>query len=54
MLARGTDRWGHFDLFEPPTVEFDTATHGLVCDRYAENYREQVKRHERLFAPEQV
>jgi len=54
MLARGTDTWGHFDLFEPPTVEFDTATHGLVYDRYAENYREQVKRHERLFAPERV
>jgi non-heme Fe2+,alpha-ketoglutarate-dependent halogenase len=51
MLARGTDKWGHFDLFEPPTAEFDTATHGLVYERYAENYREQVKRHERLFAP---
>ena len=54
MLARGTDRWGHFDLFEPPTVEFDTATHGVVYDRYAENYREQVKRHESLFAPERI
>ena len=54
MLARGTDRWGHFDLFEPPTVEFDTATHDFVYKRYAENYREQVKRHERQFAPAQA
>ncbi len=51
MLVRGTDKWGHFDLFEPPTMEFDTARHDVVYDRYAENYREQVKRHEREFAP---
>ena len=52
MLARGTDRWGHFDLHDPPTVEFDTARHDVVYNRYAENYREQVKRHEAAFAPE--
>jgi hypothetical protein len=52
MLARGTDRWGHFDLFDPPVAEFDTATHEHVYNRYAENYREQVKRHERQFAPQ--
>ena len=50
MLARGSDKWGHFDLYEPPTVEFDTATHGPVYERYAANYREQVKRHDELFA----
>ena len=52
MLARGTDRWGHFDLYDPPTIEFDTERHDLVYNRYAENYREQVKRHEHAFAPE--
>ena len=52
MLVRGTDRYGHFDLYDPPTVEFDTATHGTVYDRYAENYREQVRRHDALFAPQ--
>lgn len=51
MLARGTDRWGHFDLYDPPTVEFDTARHDVAYNRYAENYREQVKRHEAAFAP---
>jgi hypothetical protein len=52
MLARGTDKAGHFELFDPPTAEFDTARHERVYDRYAENYREQVKRHERQFAPQ--
>jgi ectoine hydroxylase-related dioxygenase (phytanoyl-CoA dioxygenase family) len=51
MLARGTDRFGHFDLYDPPTVEFDTARHDVVYGRYAENYREQVKRHEAAFKP---
>jgi len=51
MLARGTDRFGHFDLYDPPAAEFDTARHGLVYDRYAENYRVQVKRHESQFKP---
>jgi non-heme Fe2+,alpha-ketoglutarate-dependent halogenase len=52
MLVRGQDKWGHFDLYDPPKVEFDTETHGTVYERYAENYREQVKRHEELFAPQ--
>ena len=51
MLARGTDRFGHFDLYDSPAAEFDTARHGLVYDRYAENYRVQVKRHESQFKP---
>jgi len=52
MLVRGTDRWGHFDLYDAPKVEFDIGTHGAVYERYARNYREQVKRHEELFAPQ--
>lgn len=54
MLVRGQDRWGHFDLYDPPTVEFDTARHANVFERYSENYRVQVVRHERQFAPERV
>jgi len=52
MLVRGQDKGGHFELFEPPAIEFDAARHSLVYERYAENYREQVKRHEELFAPQ--
>jgi hypothetical protein len=52
MLVRGTDRWGHFDLYDPPKIEFDIGTHGAVYERYARNYREQVKRHDELFAPQ--
>lgn len=52
MLVRGADRWGHFDLYDPPGIEFDTETHGPVYERYAANYREQVKRHEEQFAPQ--
>ena len=51
MLARGTDRYGHFDLYDPPAVEFDVERQKVVYDRYAENYVVQVKRHERDFAP---
>jgi hypothetical protein len=53
MLVRGEDHYGHFDLIEPPTAERDTAAlavHQHVSDRYRENYREQVRRHERMFA----
>ncbi len=50
MLVRGSDHWGHFDLFDPPTVEFDSARHDTVVGRYAENYRAQVALHERRFA----
>ena len=52
MLVRGQDKGGPFELFEPPAEEFDTARHSLAYERYAENYREQVKRHEELFAPQ--
>lgn len=53
MLVRGVDTYGHFDLIEPPSAERDAAalaTHQLVSDRYRENYWEQVKRHEQMFA----
>jgi hypothetical protein len=48
MLVRGEDRYGHFDLYDPPMAERDAAalaTHQDVSDRYRENYREQVTRH---------
>ena len=53
MLVRGEDRFGHFDLFDPPAAERDTAAlamHQEVSDKYRENYREQVVRHEQRFA----
>jgi non-heme Fe2+,alpha-ketoglutarate-dependent halogenase len=54
MLVRGEDRYGHFDLVDPPSGERDTAAlaaHQAVSDRYRENYRLQVDRHEQRFAP---
>jgi hypothetical protein len=54
MLVRGQDRWGHFDLYDPPAAEFDTARHADVFERYSENYRVQVERHERQFGAERV
>jgi non-haem Fe2+, alpha-ketoglutarate-dependent halogenase len=53
MLVRGEDRYGHFDLIDPPGAERDAAAlavHQAVSDRYRENYRIQVERHERAFA----
>ena len=53
MLVRGEDRYGHFDLIEPPGGERDAAAlaaHQDVSDRYRENYRLQVGRHEQRFA----
>ncbi len=53
MLVRGQDRYGHFDLIDPPTAERDAAAltvHQQVSDRYRANYNEQVLRHERQFA----
>ena len=53
MLVRGEDRFGHFDLVEPPGRERDAAAlaaHQEVSDRYRENYGIQVTRHERRFA----
>jgi non-haem Fe2+, alpha-ketoglutarate-dependent halogenase len=48
MLVRGEDRYGHFDLVDPPAAERDAAAlavHQQVSDRYRENYRVQVERH---------
>jgi hypothetical protein len=53
MLVRGEDRYGNFDLIEPPGGERDAAAlsaHQDVSDRYRENYRIQVERHEQRFA----
>jgi hypothetical protein len=53
MLVRGEDRYGHFDLIDPPGGERDAAAlaaHQEVSDRYRENYRQQVERHEQRFA----
>ena len=49
MLVRGEDRYGHFDLIDPPSAERDPAAlavHQEVSDRYRANYNVQVKRHE--------
>ena len=53
MLVRGEDRYGHFDLIDPPKAELDPealAVHQAVNDAYRANYREQVKRHEARYA----
>jgi ectoine hydroxylase-related dioxygenase (phytanoyl-CoA dioxygenase family) len=51
MLVRGEDRYGHFDLVEPPSAERDAASLAVhQSDQYRENYRIQVGRHEREFA----
>ena len=53
MLVRGEDKYGHFDLYDPPRVERDAAAlamHQEVSDRYRENYRHQVTQHEEYFA----
>ena len=53
MLVRGEDKFGHFDLYDPPKAERDVAAlamHQEVSDRYRENYRHQVTRHEEYFA----
>jgi hypothetical protein len=52
MLVRGEDRYGHFDLIDPPVAERDAAAlavHQQVSDRYRENYNIQVRRHAQLF-----
>ena len=52
MLVRGEDRYGHFDLVDPPSAERDAAAlavHQQVSDRYRENYKIQVQRHEREY-----
>ncbi len=53
MLVRGEDKFGYWDLVDPPTGERDDAalaTHQQVSDRYRENYRIQVARHDERFA----
>ena len=52
MLVRGEDRYGHFDLIDPPAAERDAAAlavHQEVSDRYRANYNVQVKRHAEQF-----
>ena len=53
MLVRGQDRHGNFELIEPPKAERDAAalkTHQEVSERYRENYKIQVVRHDERFA----
>lgn len=53
MLVRGEDKFGHWDLIDPPAGERDAAalaTHQQVSDRYRENYNIQVVRHDERFA----
>jgi non-haem Fe2+, alpha-ketoglutarate-dependent halogenase len=53
MLVRGEDTYGNFDLIEPPSAERNAAAlavHQLVSDRYRENYKIQVTRHEQQYA----
>ena len=53
MLVRGQDRYGHFDLIDPPKAELDEAgiaTHQAVNQAYNDNYNLQVQRHEALYA----
>jgi non-haem Fe2+, alpha-ketoglutarate-dependent halogenase len=52
MLVRGADRYGYWDLIDPPASERDAAalaTHLQVSERYRENYTVQVERHEQRF-----
>jgi ectoine hydroxylase-related dioxygenase (phytanoyl-CoA dioxygenase family) len=53
MLVRGDDRYGNFELVDPPRAERDEAalaTHQEVSDRYRANYKVQVERHAERFA----
>src|ERR1700722_13022034 len=53
MLVRGSDTYGYWDLIDPPSAERDAAAlaaHQQVSDRYRENYKVQVERHEQKFA----
>jgi non-heme Fe2+,alpha-ketoglutarate-dependent halogenase len=53
MLVRGEDRFGNFELIDPPAAERDSAAlavHQEVSDRYRANYQVQVERHAELFA----
>src|ERR1700723_259392 len=53
MLVRGEDRYGNFELVAPPPAERDAegpAVHQQVSERYRENYKVQVVRHDERFA----
>ena len=53
MLVRGEDRYGNFELVAPPAAERDAAAlavHQQVSERYRENYKVQVVRHDERFA----
>jgi non-heme Fe2+,alpha-ketoglutarate-dependent halogenase len=53
MLVRGEDRYGNFELIDPPSAERDAnalAVHQEVSERYRENYKVQVIRHDERFA----
>src|ERR1700722_15757738 len=53
MLVRGADKYGYWDLIDPPHAERNAAalaTHQQVSDRYRENYKIQVVRHDERFA----
>jgi non-heme Fe2+,alpha-ketoglutarate-dependent halogenase len=53
MLVRGEDKYGNFELIDPPSAERDAAAlavHQQVSERYRENYKVQVVRHEERFA----
>lgn len=51
MLVRGRDRYGHFELLEPPRAEFDSsglAAHERAVALYRDSYLEEEARHARL------
>jgi ectoine hydroxylase-related dioxygenase (phytanoyl-CoA dioxygenase family) len=53
LLVRGSNGPGHFDLLPSPAVAFSEdaiALHERTYQRYRENYYEQEKRHDALFA----
>jgi ectoine hydroxylase-related dioxygenase (phytanoyl-CoA dioxygenase family) len=53
LLVRGSNAPGHFDLLPSPAEAFSAdgiALHERTYKRYRENYHEQEKRHDELFA----
>jgi hypothetical protein len=53
LLVRGTNTGGNFDLLPSPSGEFTDegiALHERTYKRYRENYYEQERRHDELFA----
>ena len=48
MLVRGADRFGHFELVEPPKAELDpegVAVHDKAVALYRDCYLEEEARH---------